>query len=161
MSFDPLADVASIMALRYQIRALSVKIVNEKWDRKFLSTSLFAGVLRCLSGSFDGNRHLARKCVTSLSSFACDGVPPLERQNAFQIDRLRGIVSRRASGPAGRPGRIGEKGSFAMSLLAKGKGEVTYKDLTSLHKWALVVLISMARPSSTRPCTLRMCSTIR
>lgn len=30
-----------------------------------------------------------------------------------------------------------------MSLLAKGKGEVTYKDLTSLHKWALVVLISM------------------
>ena len=70
-------------------------------------------------------------------------MPPLERQNAFQIDRLRGIVSRRASGPAGRPGRIGEKGSFALSLLAKGKGEVTYKDLTSLHKWALVVLISM------------------
>lgn len=30
-----------------------------------------------------------------------------------------------------------------MSLLAKSKGEVTYKDLTSLHKWALVVLISM------------------
>ena len=30
-----------------------------------------------------------------------------------------------------------------MSLLAKSKGEVTYKDLTSLHKWAIVVLISM------------------
>ena len=36
-----------------------------------------------------------------------------------------------------------EKGSTTMSLLAKSKGEVTYKDLTSLHKWALVVLISM------------------
>ena len=30
-----------------------------------------------------------------------------------------------------------------MSLLAKSKGEVTYKELTTLHKWALVVLISM------------------
>lgn len=30
-----------------------------------------------------------------------------------------------------------------MSLLAKSKGEVTYKDLSKLHKWALVVLISM------------------
>ena len=30
-----------------------------------------------------------------------------------------------------------------MSLLAKSKGEVTYKELSTLHKWALVVLISM------------------
>ena len=30
-----------------------------------------------------------------------------------------------------------------MSLLAKSKGEVTYKELTTVHKWALVVLISM------------------
>lgn len=30
-----------------------------------------------------------------------------------------------------------------MSLLAKSKGEVTYKELTTLHKWALVVLISV------------------
>ena len=31
-----------------------------------------------------------------------------------------------------------------MSLLAKSKGEVTYKELSTLHKWALVVLISIA-----------------
>lgn len=30
-----------------------------------------------------------------------------------------------------------------MSLLAKSKGEVTYRDISSLHKWALVILISM------------------
>ena len=30
-----------------------------------------------------------------------------------------------------------------MSLLAKSKGEVTYQELSSVHKWALVVLISM------------------
>ncbi|NPD32670.1 MFS transporter [Berryella wangjianweii] len=30
-----------------------------------------------------------------------------------------------------------------MSLLAKSRGEVTYQELSSLHKWALVVLISM------------------
>lgn len=30
-----------------------------------------------------------------------------------------------------------------MSLLAKSKGEVTYRELSTLHKWALVVLISM------------------
>ena len=30
-----------------------------------------------------------------------------------------------------------------MTLLAKSRGEVTYKDLSTLHKWALVVLISM------------------
>lgn len=30
-----------------------------------------------------------------------------------------------------------------MSLLAKSKGEVTYKDLTGFHKWFLIVLISM------------------
>lgn len=30
-----------------------------------------------------------------------------------------------------------------MSILAKSKGEVTYKDISSLHKWALVILISM------------------
>lgn len=30
-----------------------------------------------------------------------------------------------------------------MSLLTKKKGEVTYKDITTLHKWALVILISM------------------
>lgn len=30
-----------------------------------------------------------------------------------------------------------------MSLLAKSKGEVTYKELTKAHKWALVVLISL------------------
>ncbi len=30
-----------------------------------------------------------------------------------------------------------------MALLAKSKGEVTYKDISSLHKWALVILISM------------------
>ena len=30
-----------------------------------------------------------------------------------------------------------------MSLLAKSKGEVTYKDLTGFHKWFLIVLVSM------------------
>ncbi len=30
-----------------------------------------------------------------------------------------------------------------MSILAKSKGEVTYKDLTGFHKWFLIVLISM------------------
>lgn len=30
-----------------------------------------------------------------------------------------------------------------MSLLAKSKGEVTYRDISTLHKWALVILISM------------------
>ena len=30
-----------------------------------------------------------------------------------------------------------------MPLLAKSMGEVTYKDITSLHKWALIVLISL------------------
>ena len=30
-----------------------------------------------------------------------------------------------------------------MSLLAKGKGEVSYKDISTLHKWALIVLISI------------------
>lgn len=30
-----------------------------------------------------------------------------------------------------------------MSLLAKSKGEVTYKDLTGLHKWFLIILVSM------------------
>lgn len=30
-----------------------------------------------------------------------------------------------------------------MALLAKSKGEVTYKEISSLHKWALIVLISM------------------
>lgn len=30
-----------------------------------------------------------------------------------------------------------------MSFLAKSKGEVTYKDLTGVHKWFLIVLISM------------------
>ena len=31
-----------------------------------------------------------------------------------------------------------------MSLLAKSKGEVTYKELSTLHKWALVVLIAVS-----------------
>ena len=30
-----------------------------------------------------------------------------------------------------------------MSILAKSKGEVTYKDLTGFHKWFLIILISM------------------
>ena len=30
-----------------------------------------------------------------------------------------------------------------MSLLAKSKGEVTYKDLTGFQKWFLIVLVSM------------------
>ena len=30
-----------------------------------------------------------------------------------------------------------------MSLLAKSKGEVTYRDISTLHKWALVILILM------------------
>lgn len=30
-----------------------------------------------------------------------------------------------------------------MSLLAKSKGEVTYRNISTLHKWALVILISM------------------
>ena len=30
-----------------------------------------------------------------------------------------------------------------MAILAKQMGEVTYKDITSFHKWALVILISM------------------
>ena len=30
-----------------------------------------------------------------------------------------------------------------MSILAKSKGEVTYKDLTGIHKWFLIILISM------------------
>ena len=30
-----------------------------------------------------------------------------------------------------------------MSLLAKSKGEVTYKDLSGFHKWFLIVLVSM------------------
>lgn len=30
-----------------------------------------------------------------------------------------------------------------MSLLAKSKGEVTYKDLTGIHKWFLLILVSM------------------
>lgn len=30
-----------------------------------------------------------------------------------------------------------------MSLLAKSKGELTYKDLTGLHKWFLIILVSM------------------
>lgn len=30
-----------------------------------------------------------------------------------------------------------------MSLLAKSKGEVTYKDITGIHKWFLIILISM------------------
>ena len=30
-----------------------------------------------------------------------------------------------------------------MSLLAKSKGEVTYKELTTVHKWSLFLLISM------------------
>lgn len=30
-----------------------------------------------------------------------------------------------------------------MALLAKSKGEVSYKEISSLHKWALVILISM------------------
>lgn len=54
--------------------------------------------------------------------------------------RIRGVLWGRS---AGVPGLTQEKGSTTMSLLAKSKGEVTYKDLTSLHKWALVVLISM------------------
>ena len=30
-----------------------------------------------------------------------------------------------------------------MAIMAKSMGEVTYKDISSLHKWALVILISM------------------
>ena len=30
-----------------------------------------------------------------------------------------------------------------MSILAKSKGEVTYKDISTAHKWALIILISM------------------
>ena len=32
---------------------------------------------------------------------------------------------------------------FKMAIMAKTMGEVTYKDISSLHKWALVILISM------------------
>lgn len=37
---------------------------------------------------------------------------------------------------------VNEKGK-KMSILAKSKGEVTYKDLTGIHKWFLIILISM------------------
>ena len=30
-----------------------------------------------------------------------------------------------------------------MAIMAKSMGEVTYKDISSLHKWALLILISM------------------
>ena len=30
-----------------------------------------------------------------------------------------------------------------MSLLAKSKGEVTYKELSGFHKWFLIILVSM------------------
>ena len=30
-----------------------------------------------------------------------------------------------------------------MAMLAKSKGDITYKDLTGVHKWFIITLISM------------------
>ncbi len=40
-------------------------------------------------------------------------------------------------------GQSSRRKEAAMSFLAKSKGEVTYKDLSGVHKWFLIILVSM------------------
>lgn len=44
---------------------------------------------------------------------------------------------------ARKKGRYSKEKGPSMSMLAKSKGEVTYQDLSGLHKWFLIILVSV------------------